>query len=149
MSTADDRLAVVDLVHRYSSALTRRAWAEAEALFAPDAVWESPELRMRFENPRDFFASFAGAPDTEVFLQYTHDTVVDFTGPDHARATTTVVELIRKTDAANVAQYALYVDDVARVDGEWKFTHRRFRPLYVDTGAVTGRAFPVPPELSQ
>jgi len=35
-------------------------------------------------------------------------------------------------------QYGIYFDDLARIDDDWKFTHRLFVPLYVGAGCVTG-----------
>jgi SnoaL-like domain len=60
-----DRLAIQDLIYRYSDAVTRADWRQCEAVFAPDA-------------------------------------------------------------------------DLARISGEWKFTHRLFVPIYVGRGCVTG-----------
>lgn len=37
-----DRLAIQDLINRYSDAVTRADWQQCESLFAVDAVWESP-----------------------------------------------------------------------------------------------------------
>ena len=33
---------------------------------------------------------------------------------------------------------SIYYDDVARIDGQWKFTHRLFVPFYLANGCVTG-----------
>jgi hypothetical protein len=38
----------------------------------------------------------------------------------------------------NFEQNGAYFDDVARIGGEWKFTHRLFVPIYVSGGCVTG-----------
>jgi hypothetical protein len=35
--------------------------------------------------------------------------------------------------------HGLYYDDVAKLDGEWKFTHRLFVPVYRRTDWVTGQ----------
>jgi hypothetical protein len=45
-----DRLAMQDLIYRYSDALTRSDWKQAEALYAPDAIWESPKQGLRYES---------------------------------------------------------------------------------------------------
>ena len=39
-----DRSAIADLIHRYSDAVTRADWEQCEAVYAPDAMWESPLL---------------------------------------------------------------------------------------------------------
>jgi hypothetical protein len=38
----------------------------------------------------------------------------------------------------NVDTYGIYYDDIARIDGEWKFTHRLFVPFYLESDCVTG-----------
>ena len=48
-----DRLAIQDLINRYCDAVTRADWDQCEAVFAPDAVWESP-LGLRFESRAAF-----------------------------------------------------------------------------------------------
>jgi hypothetical protein len=69
--------------------------------------------------------------------------------PGQAEATTTVHELVRGEVHADSAlgeagtsvyfeQYGIYYDDVAKLDGEWKFTHRLFVPVYLRTDCVTG-----------
>jgi hypothetical protein len=39
---------------------------------------------------------------------------------------------------SNLEQYGIYYDDVARIEGRWKFTRRLFVPVYVEMGAVIG-----------
>jgi hypothetical protein len=47
----------------------------------------------------------------------------------------------RGRGSVNFEQYGIYYDDVARLDdGLWKFTHRLFVPIYVNSGCVTGDA---------
>ncbi len=52
-----DRLAIQDLITRYSDAVTRADWQQCETLFAVDAVWEQrgahPERGATADVPRD------------------------------------------------------------------------------------------------
>jgi hypothetical protein len=75
--------------------------------------------------------------------------VVTFAGTHQAHATTTIHEFIRGMAIAettldvtgaesNFEQYGIYFDDLARIDGSWKFTHRLFVPVYVGRNCVTG-----------
>jgi hypothetical protein len=52
--------------------------------------------------------------------------------------TETASELGDSGAQINVDTYGIYYDDIARTDGKWKFTHRRFVPFYLETGRVTG-----------
>jgi hypothetical protein len=152
-----DRLEVIDVIHRYSNLVTRRAWDEITPLFTTDAIWESPEFGLHFDTPVDFVSSLANAPGNEVLIQTAHGPVVDLDG-DRATACTTIVELVRmaapigaaadvSSAPVNLRHHGFYVDDLARVDGAWKFTHRRFRPIYLEPGAVSGTPLPIPAEL--
>jgi hypothetical protein len=41
-------------------------------------------------------------------------------------------------DQINMEEYGVYYDDIARIDGEWKFTHRLAVLVSVGPGPVTG-----------
>jgi hypothetical protein len=45
---------------------------------------------------------------------------------------------IQQGDQANQELYGVYYDDIARIDSEWKFTHRLCVPIYISSGCVTG-----------
>jgi len=85
----------------------------------------------------------------QVLIQTPHAPVITLTDRHRATATTTIHELVKGVadtgsalnapgDDVNLDQYGIYFDDVARLDGEWKFTHRRFVPYYLCRDAVTG-----------
>jgi hypothetical protein len=145
-----DRLAIQDLIFRYSDAVTRADWDECLKVFAPDAVWESPGMGMRFDTPAAFVGLLTQTSSTsELLIQTPHGPVIDLIGSDRAKSTTTVHEVTRgvvvgetsygeEGSDINFEQYGIYFDDIARIDGEWKFTHRVFVPLYVSSGCVTG-----------
>jgi hypothetical protein len=146
-----DRLAIQELIARYSDAVTRADWAQCEAVFAPDAVWES-NLGVRFTSRADFMETLRQTSSYDLLIQTPHSSVITFTGADHAKATTTIHELVRGTASAdtafgesgtetNVDHYGVYYDDFARTCGEWKFTRRVFVSFYVQGAAVTGDVF--------
>jgi hypothetical protein len=144
-----DRLAIQDLIYRYSDAVTRADWQQCEAVFSPDAIWESPMLGLRYESRASFLETLRATSTYDLLIQTPHSPVVTLAGTDRARATTTIHEFIRGVAIAkttldvtgaetNFEQYGIYFDDLARIDGEWKFSHRLFVPVYVGTGRVTG-----------
>jgi hypothetical protein len=145
-----DRLAIQDLIFRYSEAVTRADWDQCLGVFAPDAVWESPGMGMRFDTPAAFIGLLTQTSSTsELLIQTAHGPVINLIGSDRAESTTTVHEMTRgvvvgetsygeEGSHINFEQYGIYFDDIARIDGEWRFTHRVFVPLYVSSGSVTG-----------
>ncbi len=143
-----DRLAIQDVILRYSDAATRADWHQCQALFAPQAIWESPALGMRFEDRASFMEALTTSA-FELLIMTSNSPVIKLTGPNSAQATTTIYELIKRPPVAqsdtseagaenNLEQYGIYFDDLQRIEGEWKFTHKLFVPVYVRTGCVTG-----------
>ena len=146
-----DRLAIQDLINRYSDAVTRADWDQCEAVFAPDAAWESP-LGLRFESRAAFLEVLRSTTSTDLLIQTPHSSVITLIGPDRAKATSTIHELSRGVVPANsklgkagaeinVDQFGIYYDDLARIDGLWKFTRRVFVPVYIGVGSVNGDVF--------
>ena len=146
-----DRLAIQDLINRYSDAVTRADWDQCEAVFAPNAVWESP-LGLRFESRAAFLEGLRQTTSNDLLIQTPHSSVITLTGSDRAKATTTLHELFRGVVPAdsklgeagaeiNIDQYGIYYDDLARIDGEWKFTRRVFVPVLMNIGSVNGDVF--------
>jgi hypothetical protein len=145
-----DKFAIQELIYRYSDSINRADLAATEAVFAPNAIWESPLLDLRFESAHDFCEFFArSTAQQELLVQTPHCPVIHLLGPDVAEATTTIHEFSRATAAEdgpfgakgteiNFQDYGIYHDEVARLEGEWRFTHRVFVPIYLEPGAVTG-----------
>jgi ketosteroid isomerase-like protein len=136
-----DRLAIQDLIYRYSDAVTRADWVRCEEVFAPDAIWESPILGMRYENRASFMEMLRATATYDLLIQTAHSSVITLSGANQAQATTTIHEFIREGEAGeqrNFEQYGIYFDDLARFEGGWRFIHRLFVPVYVGKGCVTG-----------
>jgi hypothetical protein len=130
-----------------------------EALFIPNAIWESPRLGMRYESRESFLQTLRATTTYDLLIQTPHSSVITLTGADQARATTTIHEMNRgvtetKSELGdsgteiNVDTYGIYYDDIARIDREWKFTHRLFVPFYLASGCVTGNVLTRRSELS-
>jgi hypothetical protein len=153
-----DRLAIQDLVYRYSDAVTRADWRQCETVFVPDAIWEAPLLGLRFDSRDAFVDMLSTTTASDILIQTPHSPVITFTGADRARATTTIHEINRGSlpmrselgdsgGEINADMYGIYYDDVARTDGEWKFTHRLFVPFYMSNGCVIGDVLTARSEL--
>jgi hypothetical protein len=146
-----DRLAIQDLIYRYSDSVTRADWDQCEAVFVPEAIWESPSLGMRYEGARVFREYLAEATSrSELLIQTPSAPVIQLLGPERAQATTTIHEFTRGVTVAdgaygaagsaiNFEQYGIYFDDIAKIEDAWKFTRRLFVPIYVGSDCVTGQ----------
>jgi hypothetical protein len=155
-----DRLAIQGLIYRYSDAVTRADWPQCEATFASDATWESPPLGLRYESRDSFLETLRATTTFDLLIQTPHSPVITLTDADKAQATTTIHEINRGVtetqselgdsgDEINIDTYGIYYDDIARIDGEWKFTHRRFVPFYLESGCVTGDVLTQRPALGR
>jgi hypothetical protein len=105
---------------------------------------------MRFEGARTFRDYLADTTGYDLLIQTAHPPVIRFVGAEQAQATTTVHELVRGEALAgttlgeagtpvNAEQHGIYYDDVAKLDGEWRFIHRLFVPVYRRTDCITGQ----------
>jgi hypothetical protein len=153
-----DRLAILDVIYRYCDAVTRADWAQCEALYVPDAIWDQPKVGLRFDSRAALMEMLKATSTFDLLLLTPHAPVINLIAPDRAQATTTIHEWFRgpspvdntdspasdvvvqgrKGDEVNMEVYGVYYDDFARIDGEWKFTHRLYSHIYIATGAVTG-----------
>ena len=137
-----DRLAIQDVIVRYSDAATRGSWDEFEALWMPEAVWEvGPPIDTRIVGVRairDDVTASLGAVD--FFVQMTHGSVVTLLGDGRASATTTIHALARRRGHHEVTNYGVYYDELVKAHGTWKFARRRLQPVYTDTSPLPGVA---------
>jgi hypothetical protein len=115
------RESIRDLVARYNSTGDTGRFDETIALFAPDAVLELPNsIRALFEGVRSSVGAAAG--DRPRFLRHCTATLqIDLTSPTTAKARCYFFVLT----ADGLDHWGRYIDEMAVVDGEWRFTRRR------------------------
>ena len=88
-----------------------------------------------------------GSANLDVLIQTAHNPVVQLLGAGRAKATSTIHEIARGVvaigssfgdagTAINFDRYGMYYDEFAKLDGEWKFTHRVFMPFFTTSGVV-------------
>jgi SnoaL-like domain len=95
-----DRLEIQDLIHRYSDGVTRADWQQCEAVFTPDATWESSGLGIRCEDRASFMEILRATSSYDLLIQTAHSSVITLIDAHHARSTTTIHEFIRETAGA-------------------------------------------------
>jgi len=68
-----DKLAIQELIYRYSDSINRGDIEATESVFAAGAIWESPLLGMHFETARAFCAFLASnSAGVDLLIQTPH-----------------------------------------------------------------------------
>jgi imidazolonepropionase-like amidohydrolase len=136
-----DKLAIGEVIARYSNASTRGAWDEFESLWAVDGVWEvAPPVGTKVVGARAIREAASANVDSADFLfQMTHDTVINLSGRERASATTIIHVFTRREGHHNVMNLAVFYDDLIKEDGAWKFSRRVLQPIYMDTSDLAGK----------
>ena len=125
--STEDRLAILDLIARYNHALDAGDKEAYAATWAEDGVFElgAQETVRGRAAIRD---RFANAPPEGVRIRHwTANPVIEGDGD---RATLRLYVMTLRIDAhgRQVGFSGLYDDRLERVNGAWKFTHRRLIP---------------------
>jgi len=146
-----DRQAIEDLLYRYSDIVTRGAWDEDESLFVPDAVLEiASPFDTRVEGAEAIRQYRAGTASFEFLIHTTFAPVIRLLAHDRAQATSQTHEMVRslagdatadgQPAALNAEFFSVYYDEILRINGDWRFAHRRCIPIYAESGALMGQA---------
>ena len=80
--------------------------------------------------------SFIATADN--FIQTVHNTVVTLNGDGTASARSTIEEIVRSDGKFDVVIWGLSYDEFVKLDGDWKFSSRLFRGVYLDTTTMGG-----------
>jgi hypothetical protein len=143
MTTADDELAVRNLVARYSDAVCRRDPAAWASTWAADCTWDlggGRVVRGR-QAALELWTSALGKYPWVAQLAPTG--TVEITGGT-GRGSWWVLELNHLQDGAGTLHLGHYDDEYRRTDEGWQFAFRRFTMVYrgpLDPGTVV----PLPP----
>lgn len=138
-----DRNDVLDLVHRYSDAVTRkdrRAWS---ACWAEDATWDLGKGRFS-RGKRDIVDLWQTSVDQlVVVVQLVHNgsVVVDDT---QGTGRWYISEHVQRANGVRGLLLAWYDDTYVRVDGDWLFASRSLAPLYHGPPDLTANFSPQP-----
>jgi hypothetical protein len=145
-----DKLAITELVQRWSDALNRNRWDELEATLAPDAVWDLVKpFPIRIEGARAIRDTIEErcAP-LDLLFQVSLGTVVSDIDASRARATTMVQELARQPETFSFLMRGIYYDELVKIDGAWRFATRRFQGVHLDPTPIEGKLLATRGELS-
>ena len=144
-------LAITRLQAAYADVVTRRAWAELEPLFLPDAPVHVDTVTapvIELVGPTQVGEFIDGAIERFEFFEFVPlNTVVDITGPT-ATGRLYMVELRQDRDGGRWSNaFGLYQDRYDRGDDRrWRFAERHYQSLARTSPATVVLPFPsVPP----
>jgi hypothetical protein len=135
MQELEDRLAIRDLIERYTVSVTRRDWDQMGRCFHLESRWQvAPPFNLDFSTRKGIQDGISGQVNRSDFLvQMTHGVVIDDYTPERARATVVLNEIGRTTSTkTGLFLLGVYHDVITRIDGAWGFESRLFQPYYVN-----------------
>ena len=132
-----DRLAIRELIERYSLAVTTRNYELLGSCFAPDATWavgepigigmHGAEAIVKFIAERQALGRFSFQGVGAIALDAIGETTASGTVAIHEAA-------LRGDDDTPLKLFGLYRDEYVRLDGSWRFQSRSCDVLHVETG---------------
>ena len=142
-------IAITRLQSAYADVITRRAWAELDALFVPGApihvdTVSNPVIELVGADALGAFVDEAIAR-FDFFEFVILSTVVDVVDESSARGRLYMVEL--RQDAASGEwsnAFGVYQDAYVVHDGRWRFAERHYQSLARKTGTERAPVFPFP-----
>ena len=136
------RESVRDLVARYNAGADVGRFDEVVALFAPDAVLEIPgetfegrdAIAGLFRRTRDRVLETPASGGKPHLRHYTATLQIDVDGADDAHSRCYYLVLM----AHGLDHWGRYIDRFRRVDGVWRFAHRKVTTDGRSQGSVMG-----------
>jgi len=145
-----DYVAICRLQAAYADAVTRRAWSDLHALFIHDATVTVDTVTsepLEFVGGGGIGGFIAGAIERFEFFELVilNVHVLGRGSADTARSRSFTCELRQESSNGHWTNaFGVYHDDLRKVDGRWRYAHRRYQSI-----ARTGRGevfpFPQPP----
>jgi len=123
------RESIRDLVARYNAGADGGRFDEVVALFAPDAVMEIPTETLDgrdaiaglFRRTQERVLGSATPGERQHMRHFTATLQIDVEGPDTARSRCYYQVLM----AHGLDHWGRYIDRFRKVDGVWRFAHRK------------------------
>ena len=142
-------LAITRLQSAYADVVTRRAWAELEPLFVPNApihvdTVSNPVIEL--VGAGDLGEFVAKAIERFDFFEFVIlSTVIDVVDDSTARGRLYMVELRQDESTGEWSNaFGVYQDAYVLHDGRWRFAERHYQSLARKTGTERAAVFPFP-----
>lgn len=127
----EDEQAIRALILRYADLLTARDFDGYVQLFTPDGVWQNgPIVHRGRADIKDMLVKMfpdtpAGYVNTDSYMLVSNVSVDLDPDGRHAHARARQLSIMRaKSGTPTPVLAGMYEDDLVKVDGEWKFSHR-------------------------
>lgn len=142
-------LAVTRLYAAYADVVTRRAWAELDALFVADAPIHIDRVNappLEIKGPGAFGGFVSASIDRFEFFEFVIlNHVVRVEGDGSARGRLYMVELRQDRDTGEWSNaFGVYHDQLVGSDGTWRFAERHYQSLARRLGPERAEVFPFP-----
>jgi uncharacterized protein (TIGR02246 family) len=128
----EDEVAIRALILKYAELLTARDFDGYVQLFAPDGVWQNGTIvhRGRADIKDMLVKMFPGTPpgyvNTDSYMVVSNVSVDLDPDGRHAHARARQLSIRRaKSGTPTPVLAGMYEDDLVKIDGEWKFSHRQ------------------------
>jgi uncharacterized protein (TIGR02246 family) len=130
-STHHDQLEIRALLDRYCDGVNQRDADIWGSTWAEDAVWELPHLEMEGLQGRDtIIAAWLEAMKLFPFVNMMAQPGYIQVDGDKATMRSYTTEVAVTQDGNEIRPRGEYQDECVRVDGEWKFSLRKFKVLH-------------------
>lgn len=137
----EERQAIRDLYDRYIDTFHHMDWEGYKACFTADCVWEAAApFNVHVEKPQGIVDMIlAGMAEYDFIVQWTSGHIIKIAG-------NTATGRVGLNEFGHGAKSGLrttgtYYDELVKVNGEWKFSKRRFVPKYFDGTHRGGNSF--------
>lgn len=134
-----DKSAIQELMARYAITADTGDADGFAALFTPAAVWEWPQIGLRYEGRAALRQMVAAIDRTLPGAQHVMSNhVIDIVG-DRASAICELTCFISRPAKIHVVLQGFYRDRLERVGGDWRFAHRSVdvrNPEILTTGEI-------------
>ena len=131
-----DEREIIRLVNRFDQATNLRDVAAFAKLWTEDAVWEISKPIYTKAEGREKIVAMLGKlyEPLDFFFRTTQTPLIDMQTPGHsATARAETIELARMNNGMSYANVAFYEDEYRKVHGEWLFSGRHYKYIWVET----------------
>jgi hypothetical protein len=136
------RIEIREVLDRYHAAVNLRDWQLLGTLFAERAIWEvGPPVNLHVEGRERIVSAIQKSVLRQEFLvQSNFAVVIDVKRNDAATARSTIIEFGREPNAEKGMQVVgFYDDELAKIDGTWKYVRHAMRVRYMNDAPVLGK----------